>query len=67
MAANQLYKLNMEDGSNLIIRSEVSMFEIGNDLRTKAKVAFKTEYGSNKSVKSADVRSIEHYIPQRRA
>ena len=55
------YKLIMENGSEHLISSEMSMFDIANDLRSKAKVSFAALSGEKLSLKSEDVRSIEHY------
>ncbi len=44
--AKRSYKLAMEDGSEQIIRTEMSMFELGNELRSKAKISTENLTGS---------------------
>lgn len=59
--AKRSYKLVMEDGSEQIIRTEMSMFELGNELRSKAKISTENLTGSTINIRCADVHSIEHY------
>lgn len=59
--AEKLFKLTMENGAEHIIRSVQSMFEISNDLRNKVKASYMTPEGNSITLKSDDVRSIEHY------
>ena len=55
------YKLIMENGAEHLIVSEMSMFDIANDLRSKDKVSFAALSGEKLNLKSEEVRSIEHY------
>ena len=59
--AERSYKLTMENGSEHIIMSEQSMLEISNELRNKVKASFTTPGGEVITLKSQDVRSIEHF------
>lgn len=59
--AERTYKLTMENGAEHIIRSEQSMLELANDLRSKAKISCAGMAGETLTIKSEDVRSIENY------
>ena len=59
------YKVVMENGTEQIIRTEMRMFDFGNELRTKAKISVENLDGDSVSLKSADVHSIEYYRPVR--
>ena len=63
--ASKTFKLTMENGSVQIIRTEMSMFDLGNELRSKAKISVENLDGDSVTLKSADVHSIEHYQPVR--
>ncbi len=65
MAKTQLLKLTMENGTGVIISTDMSMFDIGNELRSKAKMSFTNEDGKEITLKSDDVHSLEHYIVPR--
>lgn len=56
-----MYKLHMENGVEHIIVTELSMFDISNELRNKAKVSFTTRSGEQITLKSEDVYSTEQY------
>lgn len=43
----------------------MSMLDLGNELRNKAKINVKDPYGKDIQLKSTDVHSIEHYRPAR--
>ena len=63
MTQGRYFKLTMENGSEQIIRAEMSMLDLGNELRNKAKINVKDPDGKDIQLKSADVHSIEHYRP----
>lgn len=51
----------MENGSAQIIKTEMGMLELGNELRSKSKVSVNDLDGEPVTIKSADVHSIEDY------
>ena len=55
------YKLTMEDGTEHLVCSEMSMLDIGNELRSKAKVSFTGLSGEKIALKSQAVRYTENY------
>lgn len=59
--ASKTFKLTMENGSVQIIRTEMSMFDLGNELRSKAKISVENLTGDTVNIKSADVHAIEHF------
>lgn len=65
MTQGRYFKLTMENGSEQIIRTDLNMLDLGNELRNKAKIGVEDPDGKEIQIKSADVHSIEHYRPAR--
>lgn len=53
-------KIGLADRSSIIVETDLSMFELSNELRNKAKVALTLADGRSVEVKSLDVAYLEN-------
>lgn len=60
------FKITLNNGIEHLIRTEMSMLDLGNEIRNKVKLSVEDLSGNALSLKSADVYSVEIYRPSRR-
>lgn len=60
MRGMRFLKLGLADRSNIVVETTLSMFELSNELRQKAKVALTLADGRNTEVRVQDVAYIEN-------
>ena len=53
------YRLNLASGDNVLVKSELPMLEVANEIRSKAKISVNLLDGSEKKLSSVDIVSIE--------